>query len=311
MLASEPLAQGAYPWAAALTNLWVTALVVLFTFGAALVVAVAVRGGRHDGIDVVWGAGFAIVAVTTLILSAGDGDTWRRWLITVLTCVWGLRLAWHIGRRNHGKDEDPRYTKILETARGNPLVHMVRKVYLPQAVVMWIVSLPVQLGQYGFADGVLSLIVTVLGVLVWAVGFTFETVGDAQLAAFTADPANKGKVMDRGLWRYTRHPNYFGDAAVWWGLTLLALHHAAGLIGLVSAALMTFLLAKGTGAKLLESTIGTRRPGYAEYVRRTSGFFPLPQRRGSRTRRSSTAPEPIARLRRRHDRHAAPSRGPS
>ena len=124
-----------------------------------------------------------------------------------------------------------------------------------------------------------AVTVTVLGVLSWAVGFFFETVGDAQLAAFKADPANKGQVMDQGLWHYTRHPNYFGDAAVWWGLTLLALHHPAGLIGLVSAALMTWLLAKGTGAKLLESTIGNRRPGYVEYVKRTSGFFPLPPKK--------------------------------
>ncbi|WP_219417879.1 DUF1295 domain-containing protein [Pseudonocardia nigra] len=266
-----------FPWGPALTNLGVTALVVGLVFAAALVVAV--RGGRHDGIDVVWGADFAVVAVTTLLLSAGDGDTWRRWLITILTCVWGLRLAWHIGRRNHGRPEDPRYVAILEQARGNPTAHLVRKVYLPQAVVMWIVSLPVQLGQYGYADGTPAAVLTVLGVLMWLVGFTFEAVGDAQLAAFRADPANSGQVMDRGLWRYTRHPNYFGDAAVWWGLTLLSLHHAAGSIGIVGAAVMTWLLVRGTGAKLLESTIGERRPGYAEYVRRTSGFVPLPPRR--------------------------------
>ena len=226
-----------------------------------------------------WGAGFALIALTTLILAVGDGDLWRQLLITALTCVWGLRLAWHITARNRGTGEDPRYVEIMDKAPGNPVLHMVRKVYLPQAVIMWVVSLPVQLGQYGFADGPLSIILTVLGVLCWAVGFTFETVGDAQLAAFKADPANKGQVMDRGLWRYTRHPNYFGDAAVWWGLTLLGLHHAAGLLGLVGAALMTWLLAKGTGAKLLESTIGDRRPGYADYVRRTSGFFPLPPKK--------------------------------
>jgi len=268
-----------YPWGAALTNLWVSAVVVLALFAGALLVATVVRGNRHDGIDVVWGAGFGVVAITSLILSAGDGDPWRRLLITVLTCVWGFRLAWHIERRNRGTDEDPRYVEIMSRARGNPLLHIVRKVYLPQAVIMWVVSLPVQLGQYGYASGALAVTVTVLGVLSWAVGFFFETVGDAQLAAFKADPANRGQVMDRGLWRYTRHPNYFGDAAVWWGLTLLALHHPAGLIGLVGAALMTWLLAKGTGAKLLESTIGERRPGYAEYVKRTSGFFPLPPRK--------------------------------
>lgn len=268
-----------YPWGAALTNLWVSAVVVLALFAGALFVAVRVRGNRHDGIDVVWGAGFGIVAITSFLLSAGEGDLWRRLLITALTCVWGFRLAWHIERRNRGKDEDQRYVEIMERARGNPLLHIVRKVYLPQAVIMWVVSLPVQLGQYGYASGALAITVTVLGVLSWAVGFFFETVGDAQLAAFKADPANKGQVMDQGLWRYTRHPNYFGDAAVWWGLTLLALHHPAGLIGLVSAALMTWLLAKGTGAKLLESSIGDRRPGYAEYVRRTSGFLPLPPRK--------------------------------
>ncbi|WP_232665563.1 DUF1295 domain-containing protein [Pseudonocardia sp. TRM90224] len=269
----------AFPWGAALTNFWVAAVVIVVVFLAALGVAVGLRGGRHDGIDVAWGLGFAAVAVTTLVASEGYGDGWRRWLITALTCVWGLRLSWHIARRNRGKPEDPRYVEIRDRAKSNPVAHLVRKVYVPQAVIMWVVSLPVQLGQYGFADGTATLLITVLGVLLWVVGFVFETVGDAQLAAFTADPDNRGKVMDRGLWRYTRHPNYFGDAAVWWGLTVLALHHAAGLIGLVGAAIMTWLLVKGTGAKLLESSIGQRRPGYAEYVRRTSGFLPLPPRK--------------------------------
>ena len=269
----------AFPWEAALTTLWVTALVVLAIFGGALAVAVRVRGGRHDGVDVVWGAAFAIVAAVTLLLAIGDGDLWRQLLITVLTCVWGLRLAWHIELRNRGRAEDQRYLDIAARARGSVAVHMFTRVYLVQAVICWFVSLPVQLGQYGFADGPLVWVLTVLGVASWVVGFTFETVGDAQLAAFRADPASAGQVMDRGLWRYTRHPNYFGDAAVWWGLTMLALHHAAGLIGLLGAALMTWLLARGTGARLLESTIGERRPGYADYVRRTSGFFPLPPKR--------------------------------
>jgi steroid 5-alpha reductase family enzyme len=268
-----------YPWGAFLANLWITAIVVVATFAVTLAVAVLVRKNRHDGIDVVWGLSFAIIAVTTLIASVDAGDDWRRWLITALTVIWGVRLATHILLRNRGTDEDPRYVAIQNRAKGSPLLHMVRKVYVPQAVIAWVVSLPVQLGQYGHASGWLSTVVTILGVISWLVGFTFETVGDAQLTAFKKDPANKGQVMDRGLWRYTRHPNYFGDAAVWWGLTLLAFHHAAGLIGLVSAALMTWLLAKGTGAKLLESSIGKRRPGYVEYVKRTSGFIPLPPKK--------------------------------
>jgi steroid 5-alpha reductase family enzyme len=266
-----------FPRGAFLTNLWVTAVVIVVVMLAALGVSVLRR--RQDGIDVVWGSGFAIVAITTLILSAGEGDAWRRWLITVLTVVWGARLAWHIGRRNAGKPEDKRYVEIMEKAPGNPCLHAFRKIYLPQAAVMWFVSLPVQLGQYGFSAGTLGVLTAALGAVVWLVGFLFEAVGDAQLARFTADPDNKGKVMDKGLWRYTRHPNYFGDAVVWWGLAILALHHAAGLIGPASAAAMTFNLAKGTGAKLLESSIGNRRPGYVDYVKRTSGFVPLPPKK--------------------------------
>jgi steroid 5-alpha reductase family enzyme len=266
-----------YPWGAFLTNLWVSAVVILVVVLGAL--GVAVLRKRHDGIDAVWGSGFAIVAITTLILSAGAGDAWRRWLITALTVVWGARLAWHIGRRNHGKPEDERYVALMARAPGNPHLRAVRRIYLPQAAAMWFVSLPVQLGQYGFATATPGVVTAVLGVALWLVGFLFEAIGDAQLARFTADPDNKGKVMGTGLWRYTRHPNYFGDAVVWWGLAILALHHAAGLIGLAAAAAMTFNLARGTGAKLLESTIGNRRPGYVEYVQRTSGFIPLPPKK--------------------------------
>ena len=128
-----------YPWSAALANLAVTGAVVLLTFLVALFVAVRVRGGRHDGIDTAWGAGFALIALTTLILAVGDGDLWRQLLITALTCVWGLRLAWHITARNRGTGEDPRYVEIMDRAPGNPVLHMVRKVYLPQAVIMRVV----------------------------------------------------------------------------------------------------------------------------------------------------------------------------
>lgn len=262
-----------FPLAAALTNLWVTAAVTLALMVAAWVVGVWLRGGRHDGVDVVWGVGFAIVAVTTLVASDGHGEAWRRWLVAVLTVLWGLRLAWHIATRNRGHDEDPRYLDMLARAPGNRALYALRKVYLTQWAVLWLVSLPVQLAPYGFGP---AAVVTALGVLLWLVGFVFETVGDHQLARFRADPSNSGRVLDSGLWRYTRHPNYFGDACVWWGLALLALHHPLGLLGLLSATVMTLLLVKGTGVKLLESTIGERRPGYAQYVRRTSGFVPLP-----------------------------------
>lgn len=269
-------------WPTGLTAcLGLTALAVLLVMASGAAVAVWVRGGRHDGVDVLWGAGFAVIALVTLGVSAGHGDGWRRWLVTLLTVLWGARLAWHIGRRNHGKDEDPRYRALLAKAPGNPDRYALRTVYLAQGGLMWLVSLPVQLAQYGRGDTLFggTEVAAWTGVALWTVGIVFEAVGDAQLARFRAHPASSGQVMDRGLWRYTRHPNYFGDACVWWGLTLLALHQPVGLLALVSAALMTFLLTRGSGARLLESTISARRPGYADYVSRTSGFLPLPPRR--------------------------------
>ncbi|MET9230595.1 DUF1295 domain-containing protein [Lentzea sp. NPDC003310] len=225
---------------------------------------------RYDLIDSVWGPGFAVIAVITLLLA--DGDATRQWVVTALTVVWGVRLGVHIHSRNRGKDEDPRYQDILKRAKGNPRLRMYR-VYLLQAVLMWVVSLPVQAAQHLEAPfGVLD----VVGVVVWVVGFAFEAVGDWQLSQFRADPANKGAVMDRGLWRYTRHPNYFGDSVVWWGLFLFALHSWWGAATVIGPLVMTWLLAKGSGKPLLEKDIVSRRPGYAEYVRRTSGFFPLP-----------------------------------
>ncbi len=146
---------------------------------------------------------------------------------------------------------------------------------------MWIVSLPVQLGQTGQGSGVGPL--AVLGIVVWIVGLGFETIGDAQLARFKADPANTGAVMDRGLWRYTRHPNYFGDACVWWGIGLVAVDADLGLVGrvgaLVGPLVMTVLLVRVSGVALLEKSLQKRKPGYDAYIARTSSFVPRPPRR--------------------------------
>ncbi|MEV1046441.1 DUF1295 domain-containing protein [Streptomyces sp. NPDC049916] len=244
--------------------------VMLVTF------AVALRKGVHRIVDVAWGIGFAAVALVSYGLSAGDGDDGRRLLVTVLTVVWGLRLAIHIGRRGRGHGEDPRYEKMLAKAPGNPDLYALRKVYLLQGALVWLVSLPVQAAHY--LTGPLAWWAWA-GVALWVVGLAFETVGDAQLARFKADPANKGKVMDRGLWSWTRHPNYFGDFCVWWGLFVLVLQApAAAAATLVSPLVMSFLLTRGSGAALLERHMADR-PGFAEYQARTSAFFPRPPRR--------------------------------
>lgn len=261
-------------WGELALNLAICAGLVLLVVLAAF--AVGVRRARHDGIDAAWGGGFAVVALATLLLSDGDGPLWRRVLVTALTVVWGVRLAWFLVLRNRGKPQDRRYDDLMARARGNPTWHAFTMIYLLQGGLIWLISLPVQFAQYGFGGWNWPVY---LGVAVWVVGFVFESVGDAQLRRFTADPANRGSVMDRGLWRYTRHPNYFGDTCVWWGLFLISCQHWTGLVTAVSPIVMTVLLVQVSGKALLERTMAQRRPGYSDYVARTSGFLPLPPKR--------------------------------
>jgi steroid 5-alpha reductase family enzyme len=255
-------------------SLPVTVCTVVVVLGLALVVAL--RLGRHSVVDTVWGIGFAAIALTAWVMSRGEGDDSRRLIVALLTVVWGLRLATHIGLRSRGHGEDPRYAELLSGATGDRTLFAVRRIYLTQGVVMWFVSLPVQVAMFETPGlGVVEW----LGAALWLVGLTFETVGDWQLTRFRNDSGSEGRVLDSGLWRFTRHPNYFGDATAWWGLSLIAFGAWPGILTVLSPVLMTWLLAKGTGKPLLEKDIGRRRPGYADYVRRTSGFFPLPPRR--------------------------------
>ena len=177
--------------------------------------------------------------------------------------------------RSRGHGEDPRYEALLAKAKGSPRLFALTRIYLTQGLLMWFISLPVQVAAFETAPlGILAWV----GVTLWVVGFVFETVGDRQLQQFRDDPSNKGGVLDSGLWRYTRHPNYFGDACVWWGLSLIAFSAWPGILTILSPLLMTWLLAKGTGKPLMEKGLSSR-PGYEAYVRRTSGFVPLPPKR--------------------------------
>ncbi|MFB7778651.1 DUF1295 domain-containing protein [Streptomyces bauhiniae] len=263
-----------FAWGAFAANLGWAALTALGVM--VITFAVAVRKGMHRIVDIAWGAAFAAVALATFGASAGEGDLARRALVTALTVVWGLRLAVHIGRRGRGHGEDPRYEDMLGKAPGNRNLYAFRMIYLLQGALVWLVSLPVQAAQY--ATGSVSVLAW-LGTALWAVGIFFEAVGDAQKARFKADPANKGRIMDRGLWRYTRHPNYFGDFCVWWGLFLIACDGGAApaVVSFVSPLVMSYLLINGSGKRLLERRM-SGRPGWAEYASRTSGFFPLPPR---------------------------------
>lgn len=229
-------------------------------------------------VDIFWGPGFAMIAV--IVFATADGAPARKWLLTGLTVIWALRLGGYLAWRNLGKGEDPRYRRMREQAEREDKSFARRslvRVFLLQGIIMWFVSLPVQVGQM-YAEPASLGFVAWLGASLWLVGFFFEAVGDWQLARFKADPANEGEVMNRGLWRYTRHPNYFGNACIWWGLFVIACGNPVGLATVLSPVVMTLLLLKVSGVALLEKSLSKSKPGYEEYVRRTSAFFPMPPR---------------------------------
>ena len=238
---------------------------------------VALRLRDVSFIDAFWAFNMGLVAVVDYVVA--DGDPVRRALLAGLCAAWALRLGGHLFARWRRHGIDKRYQSLLErlSKRGLswPVASLVF-VFLLQGVLLLLVSLPVQIGQafaqppvggLGWAGATLS-----------AFGLVFEGVADHQLDRFKADPANAGQVMDRGLWRYTRHPNYFGDACVWWGLGLIACEVPWGWLSLAGPAFLTFTLLKWSGAPLLERGMASTRPGYADYVRRTSGFIPWPPR---------------------------------
>jgi steroid 5-alpha reductase family enzyme len=241
-----------------------------------LTFAVALKVKKHSVVDTAWGIGIALAALTAFLTSAGHGQAGRRYLLLAASLLWGLRLAGYVGWRNHGQPEDPRYKDMLDQAKGNRNLYALRMIYLLQAAILWLATVPVQAGMLERAPaGALAI----AGAALFAVGFFFESVGDWQLYRFKADPARKGQVMDRGLWHYTRHPNYFGDFCMWWGLFAIGYGSWQELPALAAPLLMTFILTRGTGAALTDRRMKASRPGYAEYVERTSGFIPLPPKR--------------------------------
>ena len=247
----------------------VTILVVMTT---TWIVSLMVRNASI--VDIVWGLGFVVVA--WVLVAAIDGDSGRQVLVAVLVSLWGLRLAGYLARRNIGHGEDWRYQLMRRKYGARFGLICFFTVFLLQGVIMWIVSLPVQFSSGDDTPGVGP--VAVMGVMVWLVGLGFEVIGDWQLARFKADPANTGRVMDKGLWSLTRHPNYFGDALLWWGIGIVGAETGSGVVAFVGPLVMTFFLMRVSGVPMLEKGMLKRREGYAEYVARTSAFFPRPPR---------------------------------
>jgi steroid 5-alpha reductase family enzyme len=226
-------------------------------------------------VDSFWGLGFVLIAWATF--AVGDGWRPRGLLVAACVSVWGLRLSIHIGRRNLGQPEDYRYAAMRRRHGDRFWLVSLGTVFVLQAAIMWVVSLPVQLAQVPSSPDHVTVL-DVLGLAVFVCGLAFEALGDLQLERFKADSANAGTVMDHGLWRYTRHPNYFGDALVWWGLFLIAASHTESWWTVIGPLTMTLFLTRISGVPLLERRMARTRPGYADYMKRTSGFIPRPPR---------------------------------
>lgn len=232
-------------------------------------------------VDIFWGTGFVIVVWAAFALTP-EGFPGRKWLLSALVTVWGLRLSLYILWRNWGKPEDFRYQVWRKEAGGAWWWRSFFKVFLLQGLILWVVATPLLAAQISPQPGRLTWL-DYVAVVIWLFGFYFEAAGDWQLARFKANPANKGKVLDRGVWRYTRHPNYFGDATQWWAYYLLALA-AGGWWTIFSPIIMTTLLMRVSGVTLLEKTLKEEKPGYKEYIETTSEFFPWFPRRKSHSK---------------------------
>ncbi len=231
-------------------------------------------------IDIFWGPGFFILALFWFIIADRQDDSAgnpvRSQILLGMVFLWAVRLAWHIGRRNIGKGEDSRYRKWRANNGPHWWLLSYPKVYLLQAILMWVLAVPICVGIA--SDSNSFSVISLIGVIIWVIGFLFETIADFQLSRFKADPSNKGKLLTTGLWKFSRHPNYFGEATLWFGFWLVVL--PVGPWWLVGCPLlMLFLLLKVSGVSLLEESMKTDKPGYSEYIKRTNAFIPWLQRR--------------------------------
>lgn len=249
------------------TNLGLAVLVMVLLW------VISVRIADVSIVDIAWGATGALMAGLTFILT--DGFFPRRLLLAGMVGIWGIRLALHIAVRKIGEGEDFRYAAMRAEHGASFPLRSLFTIFLFQAFLIWAITIPTQIGQVAASPPHLVWL-DFLGLGVWVVGYLVESNADRQLRTFLADPANAGQVMDRGLWRYSRHPNYFGESLLWWGVYLVASATPGGWVTLFSPILMTFFLVKVSGVPMLEEGLAKRRKGYREYMERTSPFVPWP-----------------------------------
>jgi steroid 5-alpha reductase family enzyme len=237
--------------------------------------AISIRIRDASIIDIFWGPGFGIIALTTFILTTSPGPSGL--LLMAFTCLWSIRLGTHLAGRwlSHGRKEDARYIAMRKKAGPHFGARSLITVYGFQGILMWIVALPLQIGIAQSAQASFGLL-TGIGCIVFTAGFTIEALADAQLRDFKSDPGNDGKIMQSGIWAWSRHPNYFGNACLWWGLFLIATQSPFGALTILSPILMTFLLLRVSGVALLERRMARTKPDYLIYRQSVNAFVPLP-----------------------------------
>ena len=252
------------------TSIYLQALLIILTLVTILwVISIFIK--NVSIVDLFWGLGFVITA--SFYYLSIEGNDQRRLIVLALVRIWGLRLSDYLAWRNIGKGEDFRYKQFRKNYGENRYWWIsFFQTFLLQGILMWLISAPL-LGAMHSGKHLQPGILDYLGIAFWITGFIFEAGGDFQLAAFKSRPENKGKVLDKGFWKYTRHPNYFGDSSVWWGFALFSLA-AGSYIQVLGSVLMTLLIIKVSGVALLEKSLKDKKPEYQEYVRRTSSFFP-------------------------------------
>lgn len=248
-----------------------TAFASLILFVMTFLLAVLIR--NNSIVDIVWGIGFIVIALISYLFSSGN---YLAQLVLAYTLIWGVRLALHIALRNWGRGEDFRYAKWRKDWGNNWIGRSFLQVFMLQWVLMQLVSIPIVLGIVGAKTT--SSWVIYLGMFVWITGFLFEAIGDYQLSQFKKNKSNKGKIMTKGLWSWTRHPNYFGEALLWWGIAVLAYAVTGNILVFIGPLVIDFLLLYVSGIPMLEAKY-KGRPDWRAYERSTSAFFPLPPRK--------------------------------
>lgn len=244
-------------------------LVILILMTTLWIVSVIIK--NVSIVDLFWGFGFVMISVFYFIATAGFYP--RKILLLALVSIWGFRLSGYLAWRNIGKGEDFRYREFRKKyGENNYWWISFFQTFLLQGILMWLISAPLLGAQFYGQNNQLGIF-DFAAIVFWLIGISFEAGGDIQLALFKSDPANKEKVLDKGFWRYTRHPNYFGDASVWWAYGLICFA-SGSYFPVLGALLMTTLIIKVSGVALLEKSLKEQKPLYKEYIEKTSAFIP-------------------------------------